>query len=1068
MSADSHRSEDTIAILLGASSWPDLEIPRGESFLNSFEDFKSYLGNPEGLALPDSHVLSIFDTSDSTDTITGRVLDFLNQHGASKGKIVHNLIVYLLGQGHIWEGEFYFGIHRSRRDQYPTTFFPANGIAKMITEGARNCCQYIIIDACHSAAAEKASWMLPKGACLLCSARDSDLSKSKSLTSSSRIRTQFSGALLDILYGLNGTESAEVDQISSPKKYSFETLHELIKKRVKKLYGVNAVLPELRSVKGPRIEGIPLFPKVSVVPNSEIGEKVERAFRAIEINKNSPTADEIALLGVGSSEIPQITAPSFSITPQSTNRLFQLPTLLLDFVGREAEIHEIVPRLAGDSGRMGMLALKGMGGVGKTTLAIRIAHLVKDQFPDAQLFLDMQGLSENPVTTAEAMASILQDIRPVLGKPPDSTKELAQHYRSALASRRVLIVLDNVRDEAQVKELLAVGPSTKFIITSRKTLRLSKVDLIQLDVLPREDSLKLIHGIMGDRGSVDELALLSDLCGHLPLALRVAGDFLRTSPNWTVTKYILAIRNERDRLHRLKGATLDDDVEFVLAFSAIMLVKVNPNTAARWQMLSVFPGSFDALAAAAIWDFKDNRDPDIMSTEDELTLLLDRSLLSFDSESGRYELHDLIQLVARNVFKYLTDHPLDAGTDERIHTAHLRFSRHYCEVLATSEELYLQGKVGVARGLALFDSEADNIRHGWRRAVNSLGVKEYSELARDYPLRALHVAGLRVPECEMKKHFEQALTASSQLGDRRSEGRAITGLAESHFDLGQFRASITFYERGISIACEVGDRLGEGMAINGLGEARAELGETQAAITIYERALAAFQEVGDRRREGQVLGSLGRAYTIIGDIPRAVRLFDQWMKIAQEIGDQWSEGQATGCFGLAHASLGNLQEAIKCYVRWLAITQKIGYKRGEAAALGNLGHAHANLGDYNTAVTYYEQWRSVAKEIGHHRGEGDAIGNLGRIYAEQGDIPKSLLCMEQRLAIAKETEDAEAEGYALIGIARIMMLLGRREDAIQYAKQSQGRFELVKSDKAEDVRLKLVEWSQLTTDSLPR
>jgi tetratricopeptide (TPR) repeat protein len=759
------------------------------------------------------------------------------------------------------------------------------------------------------------------------------------------------------------------------------------------------------------------------------------------------------------------TAPLESTTTPTrlsmSSRPLQLPLAVPDFTGREAEIARMTDRLSQGGGAW---VIRGMGGVGKTTLAVKVAHAVKNSFPDAQLVVELRGMSERPMTVAEAMARVIRDLQSDPGKLPDDEKELAGRYRSALAGRRVLIVLDDARDEAQVKELLTAGPPTGFLITSRKTLRLRNVNSIPLDVLSLDDAVGLLQGIVDGSVEKDQLALLVDLCGRLPLALRVAGDFLRTAPNWTVAKYISAVRSERNRFRRLKGATQDEDVEAVLGFSASMLVEQHPEAAARWQMLSVFPRSFDVSAAARVWDMWQDGCPDADRTEDEFTLLLDRSLITFEPKAGRYALHDLMRLVARDAFKYRPEHPLAMGSAERIQIAELRLARHYCGVLATAERLYLQGGEGVSRGLALFDTEADSIRYGWQRAVNSLDERDYAELARDYPLDAPLVTSLRIPEGERKNLLEQAVEASSRLGDRKGEGRAITGLGETHFDLGQFRTSIACYERGLAIAIEVRDRLGEGLALSGLGEAQAELGETRAAIIIYERALVVFRELGDLRREGQALGSLGRAQAELGDISTAVGLYQRWMAIARQIGDQWSEGQATGCLGLAHASLGNLREAVTSYERWLAITRQIGYKRGEAAALGNLGHAHADLGDLDTATSCYEQWLAVTQEIGDRRGQGDAIGNLGRIYTEQGDLPKSLSCQELRLVIARETEDAESEGFALFGIAHNLMALGRRDEAVQRAEQSLGRLESVRSPRVEDVRRAIVKWSNPTID----
>jgi nucleoside phosphorylase len=333
--------------------------------------------------------------------------------------------------------------------------------------------------------------------------------------------------------------------------------------------------------------------------------------------------------------------PSTSDTP---GRLFQLPGLLSDFVGREKEVSELVSRLRRDGGRVGLSALKGMGGVGKTTLAIRVAHEVKDRFPDAQLFLNLQGVAERPVTAAEAMARFIRDFHPEVPKLPESEAELLPIYRSTLRGKRVLIVLDNAADESQVKNLIA-GDRTGFIITSRRALALDEVLSVELDVLSFEKSLQLLRGIVGAKGTDDELGTVAQLCGHLPLALRVAGDFLRLKAGWTVAQYIAALNEERHRWLKI-GTDPQKDVEYVLKLSSAQLVRDNVDLATRWHYLADWPADFAADAAAAAWDMAS----DEHTVREDLSKLVDRSLVLLDEKSFRYRLHDLMKPIAAGLF----------------------------------------------------------------------------------------------------------------------------------------------------------------------------------------------------------------------------------------------------------------------------------------------------------------------------------------------------------------------------------------------------------------------------------
>ena len=368
-------------------------------------------------------------------------------------------------------------------------------------------------------------------------------------------------------------------------------------------------------------------------------ESLHRIAAALEVDVNAIRRCPTSI----PSSPPSASVPAIS-TAAPLDRLFQLPALLQDFVGRDEEVREIVTRLRGDGGRVGLSALRGMGGVGKTTLAIRVAHEVKDQFPDAQLFLDLQGVAERPVTAAEAMARIIRDFHPEIPKLPETEAELLPVYRSTLAGKRVLVLLDNAGGEVQVKHLVT-GEKTGFIITSRNALALDGVVSVRVDVLSPEKSLELLRRIVGTKGTDDELQTVAKLCDHLPLALRVAGDFLRLKEGWAVEQYIAALNKERLRWLKV-GDDPQKDVEAVLKLSSAQLVRDNVDLATRWHFLADWPADFAADAAAAAWDL-DPEDDDVLN---DLSELADRSLVLFDERTFRYRLHDLMKPIAAGLF----------------------------------------------------------------------------------------------------------------------------------------------------------------------------------------------------------------------------------------------------------------------------------------------------------------------------------------------------------------------------------------------------------------------------------
>ncbi|MBN9519508.1 tetratricopeptide repeat protein [bacterium] len=580
---------------------------------------------------------------------------------------------------------------------------------------------------------------------------------------------------------------------------------------------------------------------------------------------------------------PVSSAPPPPGPPLVVNRLAQLPAVVADFTGRADEARRMAALLRGDGGRGGVSALRGMGGVGKTSLAVKVAHEVRDRFPDAQLVVDLRGTSDQPMTAAEAMARVVRDFHPEQGKLPDAAADLLPLYRSVLAGKRVLIVLDNAKDEDQVQLLVTAPPPAGFIVTSRAALALDGVEAVRLDVLPPAEALALLRGIVGPKETDAELRAVADLCGRLPLALRVAGDFLRLHPNWSVPRYIAALADEAQRLERLKGKAKDKDVEAVLSLSAAELVKANPEQAERWQMLSVFPADFNAVAVAVVWDLKTGDEPDTDMAVDELTAFLDRSLIEYDEPTDRYSLHDLMRPIARDSFA--GDHPRQAGTADRLRGAERRFARHYCEVLAAANDLYLKGHDDVLKGLALYDWEAANIQAGWNwpREKRTIDLRA-TELSRDCPNKGAHVLSLRLPARTQIVWLEGSVEACRRLGDRRGEGAALGNLGNAHRDLGDARAAITFYEQRLVIAREIGDRRGEGNALGSLGSTHYSLGDTRAAITFYEQRLVIAREIGDRHGETNANWNMAIVLRYLGRHREAIPFAEQSLAFFESIG----------------------------------------------------------------------------------------------------------------------------------------------------------------------------------------
>lgn len=624
----------------------------------------------------------------------------------------------------------------------------------------------------------------------------------------------------------------------------------------------------------------------------------------------------------------------------------QLPSDLADFTGRNREVSELIKALTEGEGRIAISAINGLGGVGKSVLAVHIAHRIIDRYPDGQIVVDMQGTSDRPLAAIEAMARVIQAYYPE-ARVTDDIDRAAQDYRNTLAGKRALILLDNASNAAQVR-LLKPSPPCAVIITSRRTIVLDGVCSVSLDSLSEKDARLLLREIVKrGRATNGQLDAIAKLCGHLPLALRIAGTFLAAHRDWTADEYIAELTDERKRLARLKQD--DFDVKATLALSAKQLESEQSDLAARWYKLSVFPADFDREAAAAVWEVTKEE------ARDSLSDLLERSLVLYDDETARYRLHDLVRL--------FTDAQL--GEAERA-ASQQRHSNCYKTLLGRADDLYLQGGEAIKQGLALFNLEWRNIQSGQAWAASHAEKDdEAAKLCSDYSTAGTFILHLRQHPRDRIRWRESALSAARQTNKRSTEGTHLGNLGLAYAALGETRRAIEYYEQHIAIAREVGDKRGEGASLNNLGLAYADLGETRRAIEYYEQYLAIAREIGYRRGEGSALGNLGVAYKNLGETRRAIEVYEQQLIITREIRDRRGEGIALGNLGLAYAVLGETQRAIEYYEQRLAIAQEIGDRRGEGNALWNMSLALDELSDRVRAILNAEAALKIYEQVEH-------------------------------------------------------------------------------------------------------
>jgi tetratricopeptide (TPR) repeat protein len=597
-----------------------------------------------------------------------------------------------------------------------------------------------------------------------------------------------------------------------------------------------------------------------------------------------------------------------------------------------------------------------------------VAHelAAEGRFRDAQLYVDLKGT--DPISGSAGLtpgidpAAALQALLSALLGPdpqrPTDVDALSGLWRRAIHGKDAVLILDNTAGAGQVQPLLPGCPTCAVLVTSRRCFSLTGTSRLDLDPMDPAGACALLQHLtpgLDDEGA----SAIADLCGHLPLALRVAGNYLALNDDVSPGQYATRLADEADRLAHFRDP--DDHDLAVETAIAVSVAQLDDVARRAWALLALFPAPFDLAAAAALWD-----QPDERAAFERLHALRNRSLVAYDAGTGRYEQHDLLRLAAA---RELAD-----SAEGEIPAARERLARHYLAVAwqARDTQRYLD-----------LDPDLPHFRAALEHAASLSNVDLLSDLA--YALAPyLSARGLARDQIDW---CQRAARACAAAGRRRDAGAHVGNLGLAYASLGELLPD--------------GDRPG--------------------AIQHYEAALAIAREMGDRRNEGAWLGNLGTVYYRLGELlpdgdrPGAIQQYEAALAIAREIGDRGAEGALLGNLGLAYADLGKVLPdgdrpgAIQQYEQALAIAREIGDRRGEETRLGNLGAAYARLGETRKAIEQYEAALAIVRETGDRRGEGAHLGNLGLAYEDLGEPTRARECWTQALALFEATEDPNAE-----------------------------------------------------------
>jgi DNA-binding SARP family transcriptional activator len=653
----------------------------------------------------------------------------------------------------------------------------------------------------------------------------------------------------------------------------------------------------------------------------------------------------------------------------------QLPADIPDFTGRDEQVQALRdllggPRRVDSPGAVIVAAVIGAGGLGKTTLAVHAAHLLRGQFPDGQLYARMLGAAAHPATPGDVLARFLRDLGMDPASIPASEEERAARYRSRLTDRKVLIVLDDAHDAAQVRPLLPGSASCAVLITTRNRLPdLSGSRYVDLDVLGPPEARAMFAGIIGpDRAAAEPDATREVLtaCAGLPLAIRIAGARLTARTTWTVRTIADRLSDERRRLDWLKTGDLAVRACFEVSFTSLpgRAAADGVDPAHAFRLLGLWPGSSISLAAAAAVLGEPEE-----SVADALEVLVDAQLLQ-EPAADRYRFHDLLKAYAAERAVAEEAQEARAAAVRRVVSWYLHTAVAMARVLSPYREPIAPGELEPGSVPLTFATVEDALDWGERERTNLVAATRLAaasglhDIAWQLPVAAYSFFYRRTYWEEWLVSHGVALDSARQAGDKRGEAWVLNNIGLAYARR-RMEEGVTYFQQALDIRREIGDRRGEAQAANNAAYANLLLGRFDEALDQLRLALSVQREVGHRYGEGVALNNLGEAYIQLGRPDEAVEWLGQALAVHREIGARPVEADTLSNLGTANANLGRLDDALGYLRQAEGAHHEVGDRYGEAVDLRELGEVHRRAGSARDAEQAWARALAIFDALGN-------------------------------------------------------------------------------------------------------
>jgi DNA-binding SARP family transcriptional activator len=741
---------------------------------------------------------------------------------------------------------------------------------------------------------------------------------------------------------------------------------------------------------------------------------------------------------------PSLAPPpqSLTIAPGTRRGPSMLPTDIADFVGREEQIAQVRATFGREpSAAVPVVVIAGRGGVGKTSLAVHLSHQLTADFPDGQLFADLHGTSSRPIDPAQALERFLRALGIPGSRIPGGLDERAEMYRGLLVDRKTLVVIDDAASESQVLPLLPGGATAAVIVTSRNQLSgLAGAVHVDVGIFNAELSLDLLTRILGAsrvRSQLDEASLVARRCGHLPLALRIAGARLSERPHWLIQQFADRLADETHLLDELRYGELDVRPSILLTYQS-----ADPDARRLFRLLALLDlPSFPGWISSALLD------QPLTYAEDLLDDLVHARLIEFTgTDSGahqQYRFHDLVRVFARE--------RLAAEEPAAERSAALR--RSFGALLYLAEQAhsrYWGGSYGCLPSAAprwplpeqlaerlLSDpiSWYESARLALVSAVRQAAQAGFAGLCWNLAYSSVTLFEVRSYLDDWQATHEIAMEAARKAGDMRGQAAMLysTGslyVAQHRFDLarrefagaarlfteagddqgiavvtcqtafidrlsGRLADAAGHYERALALFEKTSDVTAAVYALHGLAQIKLDLGQVPEAKQLLARARQLSRSLRPGRIGAQVLHRTGEVHLLSGEAREAIESFELALDLVRGIGDPIGESYVLHGIGTAQIQLGGYADARRTLLRALDLARATSERLAEGRALLGLSELAAGLSNPGDAIAHGQQAADVFRLIDSPLYEAKALTVLSRVYMAQGDSETAGVLSEQ-------------------------------------------------------------------------